>query len=135
MLFNSFEFAIFFILVSFLYYRIEHSHQNWLLLVGSYFFYGWWDWRFLSLLAISTGIDFFCGLWINQSSDPKKRHFYLMVSIVSNLGMLGFFKYFHFFIDSVQAGAQILFGWTLDTPTLQILLPVGISFYTFQTLS
>ncbi|MEW6411005.1 MAG: MBOAT family protein [Candidatus Zixiibacteriota bacterium] len=140
MLFNSFEFAIFFPVILVLYWLLSLRYQNILLLVGSYFFYGYWDWRFLSLIALSTIIDYFAGLKIEQAhqagpaKSEKKKQFWLLTSIFANLGILGFFKYFNFFVDSFAAllGAA---GVNSEGLYLNIILPVGISFYTFQTMS
>lgn len=140
MLFNSFEFAIFFPIVLVLYWMLSLRFQNILLLVGSYFFYGYWDWRFLSLIAISTIVDYITGLKIEQvnkgqsGTNNKKAKMWLLVSIVTNLSILGFFKYFNFFIDSLSA-ILISSGINPDGLYLNIILPVGISFYTFQTMS
>lgn len=137
MLFNSLEFALFLPLIFILYwFCTQHSLrvQNLLLLSASYVFYGWWDYRFLLLIIISSAIDYYCGLAIHSHSEKAKRKIYLYLSLVVNLGLLGFFKYYNFFVDSfVMAFSNI--GIALELDTLQILLPVGISFYTFQTLS
>jgi len=133
-LFNSLEFAVFFIIVFTLYLRSSHKVQNRLLLVASYIFYGWWDWRFLSLILISTVVDYYCGLKINATEERRSRKLYLIFSIGCNLGLLGLFKYFNFFADSLQKIATP-FGWQFDSLTLNVVLPVGISFYTFQTMS
>jgi alginate O-acetyltransferase complex protein AlgI len=109
--------------------------QNLLLLISSYVFYGWWDYRFLSLIFLSTVVDYFVGLKIHDSKAKKTKKSYLWISILFNLGLLGFFKYFNFFIDSWidLLGA---FGYEQgSTWTLNVILPVGISFYTFQTMS
>lgn len=136
MIFNSLDFALFGVLFYTLYLllRAEHRLQNWALLVGSYVFYGWWDWRFLSLLAISTVVDFSVARRLERTADPRARRRWLLVSLGSNLSILGFFKYFNFFAASAVdlAGAV---GVNLSPLTLNIVLPVGISFYTFQTLS
>ena len=105
-----------------------------MLLVASYVFYGFWDWRFLSLIWTSTIVDYFCGLRIHDANDEKRRKFFLVLSVCTNLGLLGFFKYFNFFVESFQDLVSV-FGWTPDSVTLNIVLPVGISFYTFQTMS
>ncbi len=136
MLFNSLEFAVFALAFYALYTRLS-THlraQNALLLVGSYIFYGWWDWRFLSLIIASTVIDYIAGRRIERSDDPRRRRRWLLVSLTSNLGMLGFFKYYDFFADSARDALGAL-GVTVDPFTLGVVLPVGISFYTFQTLS
>ena len=138
MLFNSIEFLIFLPTVFCLYWFVFQKNlrgQNLLLLISSYVFYAWWDWRFLSLIFLSTVVDYFVGLRIYESSDKKTKKSYLWISILFNLGLLGFFKYFNFFIDSWVdfLGA---FGYQhQSTWTLKVILPVGISFYTFQTMS
>jgi D-alanyl-lipoteichoic acid acyltransferase DltB (MBOAT superfamily) len=134
MLFNSFDFIVFFVIVYLLYLFSNHKYQNILLLIASYIFYGWWDWRFLSLLFITTAIDYYCGLKIYNSSNQTYRKRFLILSIATHLVILGFFKYFNFFTDSFQSLTNI-FGIKLDFPTLNIILPVGISFYTFQSMS
>lgn len=105
-----------------------------MLLLASYVFYGFWDWRFLSLIFISTVVDYFCGLYIYESASIQKRKKFLLFSIVANLSLLGFFKYFNFFATSLSDLLN-LFGLPVDMRYLHIILPVGISFYTFQTLS
>ncbi|PQV47705.1 D-alanyl-lipoteichoic acid acyltransferase DltB (MBOAT superfamily) [Jejuia pallidilutea] len=135
MIFNSLAFLIFFPIVFLLYWLIpkeKYKIQNILLLVASYVFYGWWDWRFLSLIAFSTIIDYILGLKISTSVSRKRT--FLVLSLVSNLGLLAIFKYFNFFIDSWIAFWQ-LFGYQMSPSTINIILPVGISFYTFQTMS
>lgn len=137
MLFNSLEFAFFLPIVFFIYWFITNKNikaQNILLLVSSYIFYGWWDWRFLTLIAFSSFVDYFVGLNLSNTTSPKKRKLLLLTSIVINLGFLGFFKYFNFFTESF-ADAFTLFGRPFEASRLNIVLPVGISFYTFQTLS
>ncbi|WP_053977516.1 MBOAT family O-acyltransferase [Mangrovimonas xylaniphaga] len=137
MLFNSLTFAVFLPLVFMLYWFVfRHSlkRQNVLVLLASYVFYGWWDWRFLGLILLSTLVDFFVGLQLRKTETPKQRKFYLLLSLCVNLGLLGFFKYYHFFIES-WIDAWSLFGIQMHASTLEIILPVGISFYTFQTLS
>lgn len=134
MLFNSFEFFIFFIVVYSIYLLVNHRSQNILLLLASYLFYAAWDWRFLFLIWISTIIDYFCGLWINQSTNQKVRKRVLFLSIASNMCILGVFKYFNFFTGSFQEIMSSL-GIEWGELSLRIILPVGISFYTFQTMS
>jgi D-alanyl-lipoteichoic acid acyltransferase DltB (MBOAT superfamily) len=134
LLFNSVIFVAFFAVVYGLYRSLPHRAQNLMLLVASYVFYGSWDWRFLSLIWISTIVDFFCGRAIYDSAGTRARRGYLALSVVTNLALLGFFKYCNFFSENLQALAG-LFGLTLDRLTLEVILPVGISFYTFQTLS
>jgi D-alanyl-lipoteichoic acid acyltransferase DltB (MBOAT superfamily) len=134
MLFNSFEFAVFLPLVFILYWKFLHKRQNHLLLVASYIFYGWWDWRFLSLIVISTLVDFFVGKSLPAAAEQRKRRLLLLASVFTNLGILASFKYFNFFVDSA---AEIIegIGFNANRPTLEVILPVGISFYTFQTLA
>lgn len=137
MLFNSIEFAIFLPVVFLLYWFVVNRNlkvQNFLLLAASYVFYGWWDWRFLSLIIFSSLVDYIVGLQLHKTDVRKKRRLLLTISILTNLGFLGFFKYYNFFIESF-VDAVTLFGYHPTPNTLNIILPVGISFYTFQTLS
>lgn len=137
MLFNSLEFLLFLPTVFVLYWFLFKNHmraQNILLLGASYVFYGWWDYRFLSLIIFSTIVDYLVALRMQQTDKNQTRKFLLFISIGINLGLLGFFKYFNFFIESWVHGWNAL-GVTMHATTLQIILPVGISFYTFQTLS
>lgn len=137
MIFTTFTFLIFLPIVFGLYWFVFKGHykvQNVLILVASYFFYGWWDWRFLSLIAFSTLLDFFIGIAIGKTENERHQRYLLWLSLSVNLGLLGFFKYYNFFIESwVDAWGSI--GVTMPDATLSIILPVGISFYTFQTLS
>ena len=136
MLFNSLEFLVFFLIVFVLYWMLQNNFkiQNILLLVASYIFYAWWDWRFLSLIIISSCIDYIAGLQIFNANNQKQRKVWLYISLIANLGFLGVFKYYNFFAESFsQLMNQV--GWQPDDLTLNIILPVGISFYTFQTLS
>lgn len=137
MLFNSLAFALFLPVVFLLYWFVFNKsvrRQNILVLLASYYFYGSWDWRFLSLIFLSSILDYIVGHKIYGTEDEKKRKRLLIVSIVFNLGMLGFFKYYNFFVDSFIALFSTV-GIQLTKGTLEVLLPVGISFYTFQTLS
>ena len=137
MLFNSIDFAVFLPIVFLLYWFVVNKNlraQNFLIVVSSYLFYGWWDWRFLSLIFFSTIVDFTVGLGLSKQENPFKRKLYLLSSIVVNLGLLGFFKYYNFFLDNFRA-AFSFFGTEVSANSLNIILPVGISFYTFQTLS
>src|ERR1044071_7601808 len=134
MVFNSLHFVAFFLIVLALYRLLPHRGQNWLLLGASYYFYAAWDWRFLGLLIASTLVDFFCALAIAASADARRRRLLLTLSLGFNLSLLGFFKYFNFFADSLH-GLFALAGWQLDFFTLKVLLPIGISFYTFMTMS
>jgi alginate O-acetyltransferase complex protein AlgI len=131
MLFNSTVFWIFFATVFVAFHVLPQRLRNPLLLAASYVFYGCWDWRFLGLIAFSTYVDYVCALAIATSTVHRKR--WLVVSIVSNLGVLGFFKYFDFFASSLQALAMQV-GVEIPMPVLQVALPVGISFYTFQSM-
>ncbi|WP_417882405.1 MBOAT family O-acyltransferase [Xanthomarina gelatinilytica] len=136
MLFNSLDFAIFFPIVFVLYWIVSKNLtlRNGLLLVSSYVFYGWWDWRFLFLIAFSSIVDFIVGQKLYKEENKTKRKRYLMVSLFVNLGLLVYFKYTNFFIETFVDSFR-LFGKELEVSTLNIILPVGISFYTFQTLS
>ena len=138
MLFNSIEFLIFLPIVFTFYWFIFNKNlsiQNFIILLSSYIFYGWWDYRFLSLIFLSTIVDYIIGLNIPRQESEKLQKLLLYVSILFNVSVLGFFKYYNFFIDSWLSlfssfGYEIKSIWTLN-----IILPVGISFYTFQTMS
>jgi len=137
MLFNSIDFAIFLPLVFVLYWFVTKRtliSQNILVVLASYLFYAWWDYRFLALIILSTLVDFIVAKQLENETDNRLRKGLFLVSLLFNLGMLAFFKYFNFFIESWVEAWQ-LFGVTMETSTLKIILPVGISFYTFQTLS
>jgi alginate O-acetyltransferase complex protein AlgI len=136
MLFNSLDFALFFPIVFVLYWVVSKNLtlRNILLLVSSYIFYGWWDWRFLFLIFISSLVDFIVGQQIHKTGEKRKKRNYLWISLFVNLGFLIYFKYANFFIETFVDSFR-LFGKQLDVSTLNIILPVGISFYTFQTLS
>jgi alginate O-acetyltransferase complex protein AlgI len=137
MLFNSLDFAIFLPIVFILYWFVFQKDlklQNLLIVAASYLFYGWWDWRFLSLILFSTLVDYTIGVQLLKQEKPKSRKLLLWISILVNLGFLGVFKYYDFFLDNFIA-AFSFFGTTLNVNSLNIILPVGISFYTFQTLS
>ena len=134
MLFNSLQFAIFFVIVYALYLMLKHKWQNRMLLLASYVFYGSWDWRFLSLILASTVLDYICGIKIHESRDDRRRKWFLCFSIIGNLSILGFFKYFDFFATSFQSLLG-LFGLSVQPHLLRVILPMGISFYTFQTMS
>ena len=136
MFFNSIDFAIFFPIVFVLYWVFSRNltSRNILILAASYLFYGWWDYRFLLLIIISSVVDFMVGKMIYQAASKKKKKLLLCISLFINLGFLCYFKYTNFFIDSF-INAFGLFGQELNITTLNIILPVGISFYTFQTLS
>ena len=138
MVFNSVTFLIFFLVFFNLYWLINHKlpvvYRNAFTLLSSYVFYGWWDWRFLSLILISSGADFAIGWWLGKSTGKNTRKLLLVLSIAVNLGILGYFKYFNFFIESLNHLLSVL-SISVNVKSLSIILPVGISFYTFQTLS
>jgi D-alanyl-lipoteichoic acid acyltransferase DltB (MBOAT superfamily) len=134
MSFNSYVFWVFFALVFALYRALPHRAQNVLLLVSSYLFYGWWDWRFLSLVFISTAVDYASALAIDRAATPGRRRALLSLSLSVNLGLLGFFKYYGFFTLEAARLLQTL-GLPVHPPLLDVILPAGISFYTFQTMS
>ncbi len=137
MIFNSIQYLIFLPTVFLLYWFVFSKTirlQNFLLLIVSYIFYGWWDWRFLSLIIFSSIIDFYCGIFIDKAIQKKDKKRWLTLSMLINLGFLGVFKYFNFFSNSLEEGLLSL-GYQIDALTLDIVLPVGISFYTFQTMS
>jgi alginate O-acetyltransferase complex protein AlgI len=137
MLFNSIDFAIFLPVVFILYWFVTNKNlklQNFLIVVASALFYGWWDWRFLSLILFSSMIDYMIGLQLLGQENKTRRKILLGLSIVLNLGFLGFFKYYNFFVESFVS-AFSFFGTEINANSLNIILPVGISFYTFQTLS
>jgi D-alanyl-lipoteichoic acid acyltransferase DltB (MBOAT superfamily) len=138
MLFNSLEFLIFLPIVLAVYYLLPHRAQNRFLLVASCFFYGSWDWRFLFPLLASTSIDYYCAKRMEQqilAGEPKEnRKKWLALSVITNLALLGFFKYFDFFADNLHQLLQLL-GMSVSVWTLRVILPIGISFYTFQALS
>ena len=102
MLFNSIDFAVFFVVFLALYLKSNHKWQNILLLVGGYVFYGWWDWRFLSIIFLPTVLDYYFGIKIDEASNIRKRKFFLFLSVFCSLSILGFFKYFNFFAESTQ---------------------------------
>ncbi len=134
MLFNSLQFAFFFIGIVTLYFSIPHKYRWVLLLVGSYFFYMCWNWKYISLIIISTVIDYFAGRRMAALPERQQRRKYLILSLLTNLGLLFIFKYFNFFVDSLNT-TFLIFNFNFLIPSLEVLLPVGISFYTFQTLS
>ncbi len=134
MLFNSLTFIVFFIIVIAVNRRLGHGAQNRFLLVASYVFYGWWDYRFLVLILFSTAVDYYCAGRIHAAADKAAKKRFLALSVLVNISSLGFFKYFNFFAESV-IDLFALIGFQPDPFTLNIILPVGISFYTFQSLS
>ena len=137
MRFNSFEFFMFLPIVFLLYWFVfrRRRWQNLLVVFASYVFYGWWDWRFLLLIVLTSFFSYGSGLLLEHYDGYRRKQMVVSIAnIVLNLGILGIFKYYNFFIENIDVllGA---FGWKLDWITLQIILPVGISFYTFQALS
>ena len=137
MLFNSLDFAIFLPTVFVCYWFVANkskSNQNLVIVIASYIFYGWWDWKFLSLILISTLVDYFVGRGLGSSQSANRRNALLVLSLLVNIGFLAFFKYYNFFLENFIE-AFSLFGHRLRADSLNIILPVGISFYTFQTLS
>jgi len=134
MRFNSLHFASFFLILFCLYWLLPHKRQNQFLLIASYYFYSCWDARFLLLILLSTVVDYYCGRCIDAQKDQLAKKKYLIFSIIANLGILGFFKYFNFFSANLMALLSSV-GLTFSKRNLSIILPVGISFYTFQTMS
>ncbi|MDT0294060.1 MBOAT family O-acyltransferase [Mesonia ostreae] len=137
MIFNSLDFAIFLPIVFAIYWfflKGKTKSQNILLLFASYIFYGWWDYRFLTLIVFSTLVDYTIGISLSKTSVQSKRKVLLWISILVNLGFLGFFKYYNFFLENFVDAFTFL-GYPINSNSLNIILPVGISFYTFQTLS
>jgi alginate O-acetyltransferase complex protein AlgI len=137
MLFNSIDFAVFLPIIFIFYWFVTNKNlkaQNILVVIASYVFYGWWDWRFLSLIIFSTVVDYTVGIKLKNEDNQLKRKVLLWTSILVNLGFLGFFKYYNFFLENFIT-AFSFFGKEINPNTLNIILPVGISFYTFQTLS
>jgi len=124
MLFDSSAFALFLPLMLLLYWGLKGDARRWALLLGSYFFYGWWDWRFCGLLGLSTVVDYCCALWIEQSADARGRKRILTLSVVTSLGILGTFKYFNFFRDSARTAFGAL-GIDLPLPVIDVVLPAG----------
>lgn len=136
MIFNSNIFLLFFSVVILIYWLVRNNqgHRDWLILASSFLFYGTWDWRFLGLLVLTGGIDFVCAYKISKATDHTEKKRWLMFSMLSNLGTLGFFKYAGFFLESAFHVLDSL-GIPSTRPVLAIILPAGISFYTFQALS
>ena len=137
MLFNSLDFTLFIPIIFILYWFATQNSlklQNVLIVLASYVFYGWWDWRFLALIALSTLVDYSIGLKLYTITKASKRKVLLWTSVLVNIGLLAFFKYYNFFVDSWVDSWSVL-GIEMERTTLNIILPVGISFYTFQTLS
>ena len=136
MLFNSFEFLIFLPIVFAFYWFVFNRQLKWqniLILISSYFFYGWWSWKFMGLLMLSTALDYAYGFWV-ASTNRKKAKLFLWLSIINNLGILGVFKYYNFFASQFQKGFELI-GLHTNPLLLQVALPIGISFYTFHGMS
>jgi len=137
MQFNSLAFAVFLPLVFFVYWFLLNKKlklQNLFILLASYFFYGWWDWRFLGILMFTTIVDYFLAIRIHKAASEKTGRLWLAVSLFMNLGLLCFFKYWNFFVDSwITAWSSV--GVHMNPLTVNVVLPIGISFYTFQELS
>jgi len=134
MLFNSVEFLFFFIIVIIVFFTIPHRYRWVLLLVASYYFYMCWNVKYILLIVISTLVDYFCGMRMSRCPQRRQRTKYLILSLSTNLGLLFAFKYFNFIADSLNFASDA-FSLPIQVPYLDVLLPVGISFYTFQTLS
>jgi D-alanyl-lipoteichoic acid acyltransferase DltB (MBOAT superfamily) len=133
--FTTFTFLLFLPAVFGLYWAMPRQRgRNVVLVLASYFFYGWWDYRFAVLMAVAATVDFLAGIGLERVQDPRGRRLLLTMSCVCSLGLLGFFKYFGFFAENARAAAAAV-GITLTPLELKVVLPVGISFYTFQTLS
>jgi alginate O-acetyltransferase complex protein AlgI len=135
MLFDSTAYVVFLTIVALLYWRLPFRKQNLFLLAASYFFYGWWDWRFLFLMAGSTLVDFLVARKIGSSPDERSRRLLLIFSLVLNFAFLGVFKYFNFFVDSMVHLTALLGMKEIPVAVWRILLPPGISFYTFQEIA
>ena len=137
MFFNSLDFLVFLPIVFGLYWLLQNKDLKWqnlLLLLASYYFYACWDYRFMFLLMFSTFLDFFTGIKMADAHNVRSKKFWFWTSIIINLGFLGVFKYYNFFAENLQASLAAA-GWHVDFWTLQVILPVGISFYTFHGLS
>ncbi len=137
MVFSSPIFAVFLVIVFAIYWALNNVNLKWqniFVLVASYVFYGWWDWRFLTLIAASTLLDYFVGFRIDGASDKRHRKMWLVLSMMMNLGFLGVFKYYNFFIHELNLALSSI-GFDTNIWSLNVILPVGISFYTFQTMS
>jgi D-alanyl-lipoteichoic acid acyltransferase DltB (MBOAT superfamily) len=134
MFFNSWTFWLFFAIVVAIYWLLPHRVQNLFLIGASYIFYGWWDWRFLFLIAFSTVMDFLLGNLVAGAQPRPKRTRYVATSVVLNLSVLGIFKYYNFFASQLTHSLGY-FGVPISPPLIAIILPVGVSFYTFQSMS
>jgi D-alanyl-lipoteichoic acid acyltransferase DltB (MBOAT superfamily) len=135
LLFDSPVYFVFLLCIVLVYWRLNWRRQNIFLLVASYFFYGWWDWRFLGLMMLSTTLDYFIGQSIADLQDPRRRKQLFILSLTLNFTFLGVFKYFNFFVDSLASTLATLGFHHLPLPLLRVILPPGISFYTFQEVA
>jgi alginate O-acetyltransferase complex protein AlgI len=135
MLFDSPVYFVFLIPVVLVYWRLNRQQQNIFLLLASYFFYGWWDWRFLALMIGSTTMDFFIAQKIDPRCENANRKKWLVFSLILNFSILGTFKYFNFFVDSFATALGTLGVHNIPLPLIRVLLPPGISFYTFQEVA
>ena len=135
MLFDSPIYLIFLMVVVLVYWRLTHRAQNILLLIASYIFYGWWDWRFLGLMIASTTVDFFVAQRISPNSPTPHRRWWLLGSLVWNFAILGVFKYYDFFAGSLVGGLEQLGIHNVPLPLIRVILPPGISFYTFEEVA
>lgn len=134
MVFNSVVFLIFILIFFPTYWLLKGRSRMWLCLLGSYLFYGWWDWRFLGLVLFTTTLDYWLGILLEDAPTQERKKQLVFISVLANLGFLGFFKYFNFFADSFVKVLHAL-GMQDNWHTLHIILPIGISFYTFQSMS
>ena len=132
---DSSIYIVFLTLVVAVYWRLSRRGQNILLLAASYFFYAWWDWRFLLLMAASTSVDYWAARRLHASADPGTRRTLLFVSLTLNLCFLGYFKYFNFFVDSFFEAANMVGLHDIPHALWKIILPPAISFYTFQEIA
>src|SRR5690242_4945194 len=134
MWFDTPAYILFLLIVVAAYWRLDRKHQNLLLLTASYFFYGWWDFRFLLLMMASTTLDFFFARAIQTSEHQAVRKTLLIASLFVNFAILGTFKYFNFFLGSFTHVLGAV-GLSISAPVLRVVLPAGISFYTFQEVA
>ena len=134
MLFNSFEFALFFPIVTILYFLLPHKHRWWLLLAASAYFYMVFVPSYILILGVTIVVDYFAGILIEREQSPKRKKYFLLASLIANIGFLAFFKYFNFLNTNIDALANLI-GWNYSLPNLEIILPIGLSFHTFQAMS
>ena len=131
MIFSSVDFFVFFAVFLLLYRALPHRPQNHLILVASYVFYSWWDWRFSGLILLMSLVDAVAAVELGKTDSPLRRKAWVVASLSVNLGVLGFFKYFNFFVDATASALQGM-GFEPHLTTLRLILPVGVSFFTFQ---